>query len=381
MSSFTCLACNVAFNTADQQRFHYRTDWHRYNLKRKVAELSPISAEEFAQIILSHQTKDRITSEKIGLKYQCNLCHKTYVKENAFKNHIQSKKHKEKASESTSNDELSDVPHVYYPKHLEPKSTTSDLIVNDSEQPQEMLADEKIKKSIKLQLNDCLFCSAVSSTMEDNLEHMAQSHSFFIPDLDYLVDLPGLLTYLGEKVSVGNACLWCYSPYHDDHTELTTKGLFASLNDVRRHMVDRGHCKILYEDGADLEISDFYDFSSTYPSQTGEASEGAGSEELVSELMVDHESSQLILPSGKALGHRDYRRYYRQNIRLHSETEPSTIQTILNKYQQLGEYAAQIQRDEKRIVKNSERRRLRQEMGLGVKANKLQTFFRAQVMF
>ena len=51
--SFTCLACHIAFATPDHQRDHYRTDWHKYNLKRKVAELPPISVELFNQKILS----------------------------------------------------------------------------------------------------------------------------------------------------------------------------------------------------------------------------------------------------------------------------------------------------------------------------------------
>jgi pre-60S factor REI1 len=33
---FTCLNCRVGFPTAVAQRLHYKTDWHRYNLKRKV---------------------------------------------------------------------------------------------------------------------------------------------------------------------------------------------------------------------------------------------------------------------------------------------------------------------------------------------------------
>ena len=33
---FTCLACRVGWASLEQQRAHYRTDWHRYNLKRKV---------------------------------------------------------------------------------------------------------------------------------------------------------------------------------------------------------------------------------------------------------------------------------------------------------------------------------------------------------
>jgi pre-60S factor REI1 len=44
---FTCVTCNVAFDDSDLQREHYKTDWHRYNLKRKVAELPAITAHDF----------------------------------------------------------------------------------------------------------------------------------------------------------------------------------------------------------------------------------------------------------------------------------------------------------------------------------------------
>ncbi len=36
MASFTCISCHVAFREAAVQREHYKSDWHRYNLKRKV---------------------------------------------------------------------------------------------------------------------------------------------------------------------------------------------------------------------------------------------------------------------------------------------------------------------------------------------------------
>ena len=39
---------------------------------------------------------------------------------------------------------------------------------------------------------------------EDSLSHMAVSHSFFIPDIEYLQDLHGLLMCLGKKVAMGN---------------------------------------------------------------------------------------------------------------------------------------------------------------------------------
>ena len=43
---------------------------------------------------------------------------------------------------------------------------------------------------------------------EDSLSHMAVSHSFFIPDIEYLQDLHGLLMCLGKKVAMGNVCLF-----------------------------------------------------------------------------------------------------------------------------------------------------------------------------
>ena len=35
------------------------------------------------------------------------------------------------------------------------------------------------------------------------------SCSLFLPDADYIVDLEGLIEYLGAKVGEGNICLWC----------------------------------------------------------------------------------------------------------------------------------------------------------------------------
>ena len=37
----------------------------------------------------------------------------------------------------------------------------------------------------------CLFCTSSASTVEENLKHMSSYHSFFVPDLEYLVDVEG----------------------------------------------------------------------------------------------------------------------------------------------------------------------------------------------
>lgn len=45
---------------------------------------------------------------------------------------------------------------------------------------------------------ECLFCSAKSANLEENLSHMVHAHSFFLPDCEYIKDLPGLIDYLGR---------------------------------------------------------------------------------------------------------------------------------------------------------------------------------------
>ena len=48
-----------------------------------------------------------------------------------------------------------------------------------------------------LGLEECLFCSFLSHSLQNNLDHMRRKHSFFIPDIEYLTDLEGLISYLG----------------------------------------------------------------------------------------------------------------------------------------------------------------------------------------
>lgn len=63
--------------------------------------------------------------------------------------------------------------------------------------------------------------------MISNLHHMTHSHGFFVPDLEYLSDLEGLISYLADKISVGFTCLYCNG-----------KGKsFWSLEAVQTHMV------------------------------------------------------------------------------------------------------------------------------------------------
>lgn len=59
-----------------------------------------------------------------------------------------------------------------------------------------------------------------------------------------------VFVFPGEKVGVGNVCLWC-----------NEKGRsFYSTEAVQGHMVDKSHCKLFTDGDAALEFADFYDF-------------------------------------------------------------------------------------------------------------------------
>lgn len=51
---------------------HYRSDHHRYNMKRRVAGLSPVSVEIFSQRVLERQSETAVAaSSKFS---SCTVC-------------------------------------------------------------------------------------------------------------------------------------------------------------------------------------------------------------------------------------------------------------------------------------------------------------------
>ncbi|OCH93127.1 hypothetical protein OBBRIDRAFT_817963 [Obba rivulosa] len=363
---FTCLSCSIAFHSADDQRVHYRSDHHRYNMKRRVAGLPPVSADSFNQKVLERRAETAVMASPKGST--CDVCGKSYTTENAYRSHLASKKHKEnelKASMKAKDqpkpesmqEDVSEAPSApaivpsaedRQPAPAESSSKGVALTV-DAEATEEdvnMTIDEKIAAArARLSPTQCLFCPESSSSLEDNLTHMSTAHSFFVPEADYLVDLPGLITYLGEKIAVGNVCIFCNGRGRE----------FRTLDAVRKHMLDKGHCKIAYDSEEDrLEISDFYDFTSSYPDaqkprskkhskkqaqaadneewedmdvdEDGEVDEVI--EEDASDASTDDDEDdfsedqitygdtefELVLPSGARIGHRSMRRYYAQSF-------------------------------------------------------------------
>ncbi|KAF3761406.1 hypothetical protein M406DRAFT_294973 [Cryphonectria parasitica EP155] len=309
---YTCNTCQVAFRNSDLQKGHMRSDWHRYNLKRRVASLPPISSEIFTEKVLQARATSTAEAERAGWQKECNVCHRTYYSENSYQNHIGSQKHKAKEAsllrgqngaavipddassmisstfslgepvpssshrsdiDSEAEEEFSHIVEgmkntgiqerpspVKRPSHPGPsidaqKQEEQPMSEESSEQQSSSATPVPSKTSggpPNLSLKSCLFCNLESSDVPSNIAHMERSHGMFIPEKQYLVDVEGLLGSLQQRVQEFNECLYC--------GKVKSNG-FA----VQTHMRDTGHCKIPYTtEEEQLEIGEFYDFRSTY---------------------------------------------------------------------------------------------------------------------
>ncbi|KAI8342934.1 C2H2 type zinc-finger-domain-containing protein [Chlamydoabsidia padenii] len=259
-SKFTCISCQMAFSSSENQRAHYRTDWHKYNLKRKMAELAPVTSYQFNEKVLAQQAKGKEESEQDGIVYHCYSCRKTFGSEPSYDNHIRSKKHKDSEANQTVS------------------SSKSTLTPKDNDDG-----------------TSCLFCDEHQHHFDDTLHHMSKHHGFFLPDIEYLSDVHGLINYLSNKIRSEFNCLYC------------NKG-FKTAQATMAHMIDKGHCKMAYDDTEDVDtLLQYYDFDI----QTSDNES----------MHATTRNGELMLQNGTRLGNRHLAKFYRQQHQHRSTTE------------------------------------------------------------
>jgi pre-60S factor REI1 len=276
----------------------------RYNLKRRVASLPPISSEVFTEKVLQARAETTAQADKAGFERACDTCQKTYYSENSFRNHLLSAKHKARVAalasrpnakiddeassmsfslgepaatdsvldsdvEEEFNEVVEGLKNTGLHESVSPVKRPSNPHLSDVEQhkpdhPVSQTPSEKdstpaaatptgVKPTVPARsLKTCLFCNYESPTPPLNLNHMERIHGMFVPEKQYLVDPEGLLRHLQERVFDLNECLTCGK-------------VKANAYAVQTHMRDKGHCQIPYTTEADqLDIGEFYDFRSTY---------------------------------------------------------------------------------------------------------------------
>lgn len=94
-TGYTCISCRLVFATSALQRDHYQSEWHRYNVKRQVTGLPPIDIDQFESKVQQFHDSSTGKPKKEQEQDYCNECGKRFKSQNAFDNHLNSKKHKE----------------------------------------------------------------------------------------------------------------------------------------------------------------------------------------------------------------------------------------------------------------------------------------------
>ncbi|XP_076929794.1 cytoplasmic 60S subunit biogenesis factor REI1 homolog 1-like [Bidens hawaiensis] len=349
-TGLTCNACNKEFEDENDQKLHYKSEWHRYNLKRKIAGVPGVTEALF----LARQTTLAEEKSKLNgppMLYTCRLCGKGYRSAKAHAQHLKSKTHTLRASQIGHEDEnnaiIKPLPPKKAPQQKEEESddesdewvevTENDDVAGDMASSSTHMevneTDDDMDEDDEVDPTSCFMCDKEHKTIESCMVHMHKHHGFFIPDVEYLKDPSGLLTYLGLKVKRDYICLYCNSNCQP----------FNSLEAVRKHMVAKSHCKVHYGDDdeeEEAELEEFYDYSSSYVDANGNqlvSSDGTNNGiELGSggsELIITTVTDDII--STKAIGSREYLRYYRQKPRPSAKDVPMTA-VLAARYRSMG---------------------------------------------
>ncbi|CAK71554.1 unnamed protein product (macronuclear) [Paramecium tetraurelia] len=348
MSQLVCSSCLLNFPEEPAYKEHYKTDFHRYNIARKMINLAPVSFEAYKEKF------DKISEQKIITPIQSQTfkcCNKEFKSSKTYQAHLVSKSHQQNQLKSpiTTN-----------------RSQTGDSLLNS---------------------NVCLFCDELCDTLEDCLKHMS-NHGFFIREQKCCINIEGLLKALSEQINKNNTCLHCFQTFKNSHA-------------TKDHMLDKGHCfmpqqeyKVLskyynfeekllgilaeqkeqqlqieakkqqlqlkqeqkedqqdkkvenqveeegdWEDDEDLDLDSDEEEEDlklkqkqTDDLQTDEQLRQKRLKQLLKQISKHKatltKTGELLLPDGKLLGHRDYRKYYKQNHIPFKVAEPEKVEQL-----------------------------------------------------
>lgn len=276
MDGLLCTACKITVSSQNESKAHYKSEFHTYNLKRKLVKLEPASYETFCE----KKQQSQLLAASSGESAHCTCCGHSFRSQQTLEKHLAA---------------------------------------------QEQRAARRLGPS---RVNDpalsCVFCSSTSESLDSNLQHMLRVHSFCVPDIEFVRDIERLLEYLQDKVHVGLMCVYCNS-----------RG-FSSPSAVQQHMSDKQHMFL----SAEEEYEQFYAWGAVELAEAQEElgaelyvdmGSFTSNSSLTEAAPVKNSilpgvlarTGELRLETGKLLGHRQYARYYKQHFRPHTKHEES----------------------------------------------------------
>eukprot|EP01024_Parvocaulis_polyphysoides_P005698 TRINITY_DN11423_c0_g2_i1.p2 TRINITY_DN11423_c0_g2~~TRINITY_DN11423_c0_g2_i1.p2 ORF type:complete len:471 (-),score=101.47 TRINITY_DN11423_c0_g2_i1:775-2082(-) len=405
------------FKNKESLNEHYKSDFHRYNLRRKVAGLPPVTREWFearkSQLEQLEAARGIAGSHK--KIWVCPLTKKKFQSLNTYNTYRKSKKFqdlmKKQGIESVpepivkvlqlenqdegvkqkkninKSGEVKGSGFAMKPVATGTANTDVEEEINEEQEEEEDVEEEGWETASDEEEGDgmdasnweewdvtlSLFDNNKSETLEANLEYMYKKYGFYFPETENLIDPEGLIKYLGAKLKYGRVPL--YSRGDDENAKQ-----FRDLQAVQNHMIHINNCKMCWEDNEE-EYEDFYN----WPENSQEQQQQNTDSDIYinnNALSVSDQIAQpgtggyeLMLPnedgSGgvKILGSREFARYYKQKPKYLDTRKSVVAGSIVAQYRQLGIATAQEkreQKDKKKAAAQSrqwyEKNRLRKEM-------------------
>ncbi|KAF7458288.1 zinc C2H2 type domain-containing protein [Cryptosporidium felis] len=270
-----CTVCGHQLGNGDSLREHYKTDWHIYNQKRKLANREPVSESAFARKLE--------LLEFSGLKSEKGVSH---IKQR-------------------------------------PRP-------GGEGQPSGEAAKERQQDAYRPTYS--YFDGTIHPTAEECFEYMRRRYSFVIPDRDYLVDFDGLAQYLGEKLFEGHICLYCDRVFSSlmgvrDHMISLGHTMLGTHLDVQKEELERFYnysssYKELIPNFSRMAISGEKRAEDDEEWEYVDEENECGGELLLDDVLAVYnlrspeitEYGDLRLPNGKEVVHRDLAYIYKQRV-------------------------------------------------------------------
>jgi len=339
MAMTSTTAPGKTFASRSEIADHYKSDWHKYNLKRREAGLPLVEEREFQMRLEAALAMRKEREKKNGTDHIKNINSKKNKKKQENIKTKKETKNDSGASSSPADVEMVSAASAENASEEAPKSRIPAALAESQENPE---IDPK----------QSLFDQHKSKSLKDNMNYMQQKYGFFLPDKENLVDFEGLLGYCHEKIKLGHYCLYCNQ-------------VFQTWQGCQQHMIDKQHCKLRYEQGFWDELDPFYDFSSEDKefvatmkntkisdedkdrvsadmdvdgNEDGWEDVPDGDDEEEEEEMYEgyereikrfglnvNALGELVFPDGRTVGHRALRRYYKQKLSASTTTSLAIV--------------------------------------------------------
>ncbi|CAD2090001.1 zinc finger protein, putative [Plasmodium vinckei lentum] len=246
--TYNCYTCNIQIYNYSFFRYHFKSEWHKYNLKRKLLNLSAINELTFNEKV-SNLKKIEDGNEKEKNKKDKNGSSNDHKKKENNKNKNNNngnKQKKDKFSNNGNNNNTSGAKKVIY-------ATTEDCLLKANVSYDNPLV--------------CFFDNRIFNTIEENIKHMNENYTFYIPDIKFVTNLKKIILTIGKKIYEENICIYCLK-------------YFKSVKALQSHMVCKSHTKL--HSNFFSFIEKYYDFSKTYV-------------DLLNKYIANKEDKELVL--------------------------------------------------------------------------------------